>query len=133
MECLEASFFPRRNPYGLNFPLPYNRMKTYRERFLARYDLPSDMSLSIDDISYLTDIPTSILQSVYNRGVGAWKSNIASVRIKGTFAKNPDTTKYPRSTRLSKEQWGMARIYSFVMGGKTAKTADRDLAEEAGL
>ena len=28
---------------------------------------------------------------------------------------------------MSKEAWSFARIYSFVMGGKTQKTADKDL------
>jgi hypothetical protein len=105
-------------------------MPTHRENFLKKYELPRDMSLSINDISYLTDIPKSILQQVYNRGVGAWKTSIASVRVKGTFEKNPDTTKYPRSARLTKEQWGMARVYSFIMKGKTFHTADSDLADK---
>lgn len=105
-------------------------MPTYREKFLKYYGLPKDMSLSISDISYLTDIPKSILQQVYNRGVGAWRTSIESVRVKGTFEKNPNLTKYPRSARLTKEQWGMARVYSFCMGGKTARTADKDLADK---
>jgi len=28
---------------------------------------------------------------------------------------------------MGKEQWAMARIYSFVMGGTTQKTTDADL------
>jgi hypothetical protein len=104
------------------------RMPTYREKFLKFYGLPKDTSLSLDDISYLTDIKKSILQQVYNRGIGAWKTNISSVRVKGTFEKNPNTKKYPRSARLTKENWAMARVYSFVTGGKTSKTADADLA-----
>ena len=28
---------------------------------------------------------------------------------------------------MGPQQWAMARIYSFVMGGKTQKTADADL------
>lgn len=105
-------------------------MPTHRENFLKKYGLPRDMSLSINDISYLTDIPKAILQQVYNRGVGAWGSNISSVRVKGTFEKNSNMAKYPRSARLTKEQWGMARVYSFVMKGKTFKTADSDLADK---
>ena len=61
------------------------------------------------------------------RGIGAWKTNISSVRLKKDFSKNPNVKKYPRSARLTKEQWAFARIYSFVMGGKTQKTADKDL------
>ena len=32
--------------------------------------------------------------------------------------------------KMSGEQWGMARVYSFVMGGKTRTTADKDLWEK---
>ena len=31
---------------------------------------------------------------------------------------------------MSGPQWGVARIYSFVMKGPTWKTADKDLADE---
>lgn len=72
-----------------------------------------------------------VLQEVYNRGIGAWKSNPTSVRIQGSFAKNPDMGRYPRSARLPKEQWAMARVYSFLDRGKTYWTADADLARSA--
>jgi len=39
----------------------------------------------------------------------------------------------PKSVRpnvKSKEQWAMARVYAFVMKGKTYKTADKDLADK---
>ena len=69
-----------------------------------------------------------MLQQVYNRGIGAWKTNITSVRVRGTFEKNPDLGRYPRAARLPKEQWAMARVYSFIDRGKTFYTADEDLA-----
>jgi len=105
-------------------------MKTHRDEFYEYYGINKDMSLSINDISRISGISKKILQQVYNRGVGAWKTNISSVRLKKDFSKNPDTTKYPRSTRLTKEQWGFARIYSFVTGGTTFHTADSDLAKQ---
>lgn len=105
-------------------------MLTYREQFYKDFGLPKDVTLSIGDISTLTGIKKSILQEVYNRGIGAWKSNIASVRIEGSYKKNPNTKKYPRSARLGKEQWAMARVYSFITKGKTYYTADSDLAKE---
>lgn len=70
---------------------------------------------------------------MYNRGVGAWKSNPESVRLKSDFSKNPDMGRYPRSARLTKEQWAMARVYSFVDFGKTYKTADADIAKKYGV
>ena len=105
-------------------------MPTHRERFMKKYGLDKSKSFNIAEISKITKIPKSILQQVYNRGVGAWKTNISSVRLKKDFSKNPDTAKYPRSSRLTKEQWGYARVFSFVMGGKTAQTADKDLYDK---
>jgi hypothetical protein len=105
---------------------------TYREQFYKAFDIPKDESLNLKEIADLSGIKKSILQQVYNRGTGAWKSNISSVRLKGDFSKNPDTKRFPRSARLSKEQWSYARVYSFIMGGKTWWTADSDLAAKVG-
>lgn len=104
-------------------------MATNREAFLEVFDLPKNTSLSLAEIAKLSKIPVKALQEVYNRGVGAWKGNIASVRVRGTFEKDPNTRKYPRSARLGKEQWGYARVYSFVMGQPTTFSgADADIA-----
>lgn len=103
---------------------------THREQVLKALGLPKDESLSIERLAELTDLPEEALQEVYNRGVGAWKGNISSVRLKKDFSKNPDTSRYPRRARLGKEQWGMARVYSFVNKGKTFHTADADIARE---
>jgi hypothetical protein len=101
--------------------------KTNKQKFLKRFGLPETASLSINDVSSLTGIPEEALQIVYNRGVGAWKTNPESVRIKFSFHKDKSA---PRQSRISKEAWGMARVYSFVMKGKTYKTADSDIAEK---
>ena len=103
-------------------------MPTHRENFLRKHGLPRDTSLSMSEISRLSKVPMAALQEVYNRGIGAWKSNPESVRLKSNFSKNPNMAKYPRSARLTKEQWAMARVYSFVDHGKTYKTTDKDIA-----
>jgi hypothetical protein len=108
-------------------------MATNKKKFLKLHGLPEDTSLSIEDISNLSGIPTEALQIVGNRAVGAWKGNIASVRLK-SGEKNYDTKKYPRQTRMSKEQWMGGRIYAFVM--KTKKVyygSDNDVREAFGL
>lgn len=102
---------------------------THREEFFRKYRLNPSTSLSLTEISKLSKIPRNILQEVYERGYAAATSNLSSVRLKKDFSKNPDLVKYPRSARLSNEQWGMARVYSFVMKGKTWETADSDLAK----
>jgi hypothetical protein len=56
-------------------------------------------------------IPLRALEEVYDRGVGAWKTNIYSVRMKSTGEKNVAA---PRSQKMPKEQWAMARVNAFI-------------------
>jgi len=66
---------------------------------------------SVAKVSKATGIPKKILQEVYDRGLAAWR-----------------TGHRPGATQSA---WAMARVYSFVTGGKTWKTADADLAKQA--
>ena len=102
-------------------------MSTWKQRFNKKYGFEKDTAHSRAEISRLTGIPSGILSEVYKRGVGAWQTNIESVRVAKTGKKDP---KASRNVKMGKEQWAMARIYSFVMGGKTQKTADADLWEK---
>lgn len=79
---------------------------------MKKYSL-EDISYSLKELSEITKVPESILQEVYNRGVGAYKGNPQSVRLKGSFVKN---VKASMNYKLSKEQWAMARVYSFLDG-----------------
>lgn len=99
---------------------------TNKMKVLKALGLPKDTTLSVKELARLSDLPFKALQEVYNRGIGAWKTNPQSVRLKGSFEK--DSTA-PRHARLGKEQWAMARVYSFVAKGKTFHTADADIAE----
>ena len=85
-------------------------MPTHRERVLKRLGLKDD-GHSVSDLASASGVPQSILQQVYNRGIGAYKTNPESVRLRGTFKKNVVA---PMSQKLSKEQWAMARVYSFL-------------------
>jgi hypothetical protein len=102
-------------------------MKTHRERVLARLGLSPSVGHSIPELADASRIPAHVLQQVYNRGIGAWRTIPQSVRLKGSFKKDPSA---PISMKLSKEQWAMARVYSFIDRGKTFQTADSDLAEK---
>jgi hypothetical protein len=102
-----------------------------KKQFLAKHNLPEKSMLSLEDISNLSGIPMDALQSVYNRGVGAWKSNPESVRLYSTGEKVPDA---PRKLKMSKEQWAGARVYAFA--NKTKKVyygADNDIREHHNL
>ena len=105
-------------------------MKTYREKFYERYNIPLDESLSIEEISKIAGIPLDAAKEVYRKGAGAWYSNLGSVRLVGTYKRNPDIRAYPRSKRLSKSQWAFARLYSFIMKGPTYWGPDMHIAKK---
>jgi len=99
-------------------------MSSHKEKYNKKFGFPKGTSHSIADMAKTTKIKKSILQQVYNRGTGAWRNNIASVRLKSG---KKDFSVTDRSKKMSKEQWSYARVYSFLTNGTTARTADKDL------
>ena len=87
-------------------------MSTFKSKYNNKYGFPKNESHSVQDISKTTGIKKSILQEVYDRGIGAWKSNPTSVRSKSGDKKDSG---FPLSKRMSKERWAYARVYGFVM------------------
>ena len=101
-------------------------MTTNKEKYNKRYGFPKDQGHSISEISKKTGISKSILDEVMSRGRGAYKSNPESVRSLDGKKRGGKSLK----GKMSATAWGQARIYSFVMGGKTRSTADKDLWEK---
>ena len=91
-------------------------MATWKEKYNKKYDYPKSESHSLSDISKDTGVSKKGLQQIYNKGIGAYKTNPQSVR----------------PTVTSKEQWAMARVYSSVMGGKASKVDAKELKMENG-
>ena len=85
---------------------------THRENVIKRLGLENKKH-SLVALAKASGIPRSILLAVYRRGIGAYKTNPLSVRMKGTYAKGVAA---PMSMKLSKEQWAYARVYSFLDG-----------------
>ena len=103
-------------------------MATNKEKFNIKYKQPRQQPNSKKDISKLTGIPMSILDEVYDRGVGARKTNPESVRSVKTGQKVGGKSLWGK---MSAEQWAMARVYSFVMKRPgTWGKADADLADK---
>ena len=99
--------------------------KTHREQWNLRHGFPKDKSHSIASLlARESKYPVSTLREVYNRGVGAHATNPGSVRKKGTYKKN---VKAPMSSKLSKEQWGYARIYAFLNKIETKQALNHDV------
>lgn len=80
-------------------------VKTYKDRFNEKFEFPKGKSHSLEDIAKATGYKKSGLETILEKGEGAFYSNPESVR---SHVKNPT-------------QWGMARVYSAVMGGKAAR------------
>lgn len=95
---------------------------TYKQRFNKKYGFKLEEPHNKKEISQITGIPMSYLDESAKRASGAWKNNLASVRLK-SGKKDPTA---PRSAKMTEDQWIMSRIYSMVMDGK----ADPDLREK---
>ena len=80
------------------------RTSTYTQKFRKKYD---QNVKSLPNISKATGVPLKTLQTVYNRGLAAWRTG--------------------HRPGASPQAWGYARVHSFVMKGKTYYTADKDL------
>ena len=78
--------------------------KKYREKFGEEVQfIVEDPNKALEKKSKDSGISLSILKQVYKRGVAAWR------------------------TGHRPGQWGLARVNSFIVGGKTRTTADADL------
>ena len=80
-------------------------MPTYKQRFNKKYGFPSNEGHTLSEIAKLTGYKLSGLKTIVKKGEGAYYTNPSSVRP------------HIQSAR----EWGMARVYSAVMGGKTAR------------
>jgi hypothetical protein len=90
--------------------------KTWKQKYNKKYGHEKGKSHNLSQISKDTGVSKKGLQQIYNKGVGAYKTNPSSVR--------PNVK--------SKEQWAMARVYSAVMGGKASKIDKKELQMERG-
>lgn len=84
--------------------------KTRRSSYTSRFHKKCPGAKTLPAISKCTKVPTKTLRHVYNRGMAAWRTG--------------------HRPGASQHAWGMARVHSFVLHGKTWKTADKDLAQK---
>ncbi len=99
-------------------------VQTNKAKFNKKYGFKRDEGHTRAEISRLTGVSSRILSEVAKRGRGAHSGNPQSVRRASDGKKVGGAS---LKGKMSAEQWAQARIYSFVMGGKTQKTADADL------
>ena len=80
------------------------KVDSYKDKYNRKYKYEKGKSHSLEDIAKDSGVSIKGIQQIYNKGIGAYKTNPQSVR--------PNVK--------SKEQWAMARVYSSVMGGKAS-------------
>ena len=84
-------------------------MSTYKQKFNRKFGQKLDQPNSIDDISRLTGYKKKGLQTIFNKGIGAYKTNPQSVRPN---VKSP-------------EAWAFARTYAAVNPKSKAHKVDK--------
>jgi hypothetical protein len=86
-------------------------VKTRRSSYSSRFHSKYPDAKSLPEIAKATGVPLGTLRTVYNRGMAAWRTG--------------------HRPGASQHAWGMARVHSFVLHGKTWRTADADLAKKS--
>jgi len=86
-------------------------IKTRKSSYSAKWERRFPGVKSLEDRAKATGVPVRFLRESYNRGIAAWR-----------------TGHRPGATP---QQWGYARVSSFLLCGKTHYTTDSDLVREA--
>lgn len=87
---------------------------TYKQKFNRKYKQKLDESNTLKEISDKTGYKLSGLQTIYNKGIGAYKTNPSSVR--------PNVQ--------SKERWAYARVYASIDKSSKAYKVDKSHLEK---
>jgi hypothetical protein len=86
-------------------------VKTRRSNYTAAWKSKFPDAKSLEDKSKASGVPLKYIKDSYNRGMAAWR-----------------TGHRPGATA---QQWGYARVHSFLLCGKTYHTTDSDIARKA--
>jgi hypothetical protein len=98
-------------------PMAYVGFKTdqgipgKRSSYTADWRRRFPTAKSLEDKSKVTGVPLKFIRECYNRGMAAWR-----------------TGHRPGATE---QQWGYARVHSFLLRGKTYHTTDADIVKRA--
>lgn len=102
---------------GWNKPEAYNGfstdigIKTKSSRYTNQWNSKFKHAKSLQQKSLATGVPLKYIKQSYNRGMAAWS-----------------TGHRPGATQ---QQWGYARVHSFLLCGKTYHTTDADIVIDA--
>lgn len=82
---------------------------TYKEDFNRKHKFPLKAPHSLSEISRLSGYKLSGIKTIFNKGIGAYKTNPSSVRPQVKSA----------------EQWGYARVYASINPKSKAYKIDK--------
>lgn len=82
---------------------------TYKHDFNRKYGFKKEEDHSLQEISKITGYQLKGIQTIYNKGIGAYKTNPSSVR--------PNVK--------SKERWAYARVYASLNPKSKAHKIDK--------
>lgn len=82
---------------------------TYKNKFNKKYGFPKDEPHSVAEIAKITGYKKSGLDTIYNKGIGAYKTSPQSIRPQ---VKSP-------------EQWAAARVYAAIDPSSKAHKIDK--------
>jgi hypothetical protein len=88
-----------------------SNIKTKKSNYTKKWKSKFPDATSLEQKSEATGVPLKFIKESYNRGMAAWR-----------------TGHRPGATQ---QQWGYARVHSFLLCGKTYHTTDSDLVKEA--
>ena len=86
-------------------------IKTKSSQYTKRWVKLFPEAKSLEEKAAATGVPLSVIKESYNRGLAAWR-----------------TGHRPGATE---QQWGYARVHSFLLCGKTHYTTDSDLVKKS--
>lgn len=86
-------------------------IKTKKSNYTLEWKKLFPEATSLEEKANATGVPLKFIEESYNRGMAAWR-----------------TGHRPGATQ---QQWGYARVHSFLLKGKTYFSTDSDLANEA--
>jgi len=86
-------------------------VRTKQSNYTSKWKTMFPDATSLEEKAAATGVPLRFIRQVYNRGMAAWR-----------------TGHRPGATQ---QQWGYARVHSFLLRGKTYYTADADIVEDA--
>lgn len=84
-------------------------VETFKNKFNKKHNQPKNKSNSLKEISKLSGYTMKGIQGIYNKGVGAFK------------------TQGPSRPNMTKESWAYARVYASISKGSKSSKIDKDL------